>query len=393
MFNLSMLETKGFQEGHRSLDVKIVDSTLREGEQAPGVAFTVEEALKIAEFDLDVGVDLIEVFTPYSEYELKLVNALRKEGLSSKLIVWSRLRREDFELALRTEASWIAVSFGISDAHLKYKFSGLKREEALMKVLEAVDYLHSHGVKISVHLEDSTRADLNYMVEFLKNVDAEKFRDCDTLSVLLPPLAYERMCFLVKATNKPIETHYHNDLGMAVGNTISAVLAGASWISATWNGLGERAGNAPMEETLLTLKTRLNVEKFNVKPLRAVCRFVAEASGSPISRNKPAAGLDIFTVESGIHQDGLLKDRRVYEPYPPEILGESWRIVVGDSSGRSGLAHVLNHGMGYSVPEDPDKLTEILMYARGMARARKRYLSREDLEELAEKFSLKKKEV
>jgi isopropylmalate/homocitrate/citramalate synthase len=103
------------------------------------------------------------------------------------------------------------------------------------------------------------------------------------------------------------------------------------------------------------------------------------------------AGLDIFTVESGIHQDGLLKDRRVYEPYPPEILGESWRIVIGDSSGRSGLVHVLNHEMGYDVPEDPDKLTELLMYARAMARMRKRYLSLEDLEELVEKFSLKKK--
>ncbi|MBS7611264.1 hypothetical protein KEJ27_03500 [Candidatus Bathyarchaeota archaeon] len=385
-----MLETKDFQEVYRSLDVKIVDSTLREGEQAPGVAFTVEEALKIVEFDLDVGIDLIEVFTPYSEYELKLVNALRREGLSSSLIVWSRLRNEDFELALKTESNWIAVSFGISDSHLKYKFSGLRREEALMRVLEATDYLHGHGIKVSMHLEDSTRADLDYMVEFLKNVNAEKFRDCDTLSVLLPPLAYERMRFLVKTTNKPIETHYHNDLGMAVGNTMSAVLAGASWISATWNGLGERAGNAPMEEVLLTLKTRLNLEKFNVKPLRTICRFVAEASGSPISRNKPVAGSDIFTVESGIHQDGLLKDRCIYEPYPPEILGESWKIVVGDSSGRAGLAHVLNHEMGYHVSEDPDKLTEILMYARGMARARKRYLSREELEELAERFSLEK---
>jgi len=386
-----MLEAKGLQGGSQSLDVKVVDSTLREGEQAPGVAFTVEEALKIVEFDLDVGIDLIEVFTPYSEYELELVNALRREGLSSKLVVWSRLRREDFELALKTEASWIAVSFGISDIHLKYKFNGLRRKEALMKVFEAIDYLHSHGVKVSMHLEDSTRADLNYMVEFLKNVNAEKFRDCDTLSVLLPPLAFERMRFLVKATDKPIETHYHNDLGMAVGNTISAVLAGASWISATWNGLGERAGNAPMEEVLLTLKTRLNVDRFNVKPLRTICRFIAEVSGSPISRNKPVAGLDIFTVESGIHQDGLLKDRRVYEPYPPEILGESWRIVIGDSSGRSGLVHVLNHEMGYDVPEDPDKLTELLMYARAMARMRKRYLSLEDLEELVEKFSLKKK--
>ncbi len=388
-----MLEVKGFQGASRSLDVKIVDSTLREGEQAPGVAFTVEEALRIVEFDLDVGIDLIEVFAPYSEYELKLVNALRREGLSSRLVVWSRLRREDFELALKTEASWVAVSFGISDIHLKYKFNGLKREEALMKVFESIDYLHSHGVKVSMHLEDSTRADLNYMVEFLKNVNAEKFRDCDTLSMLLPPLAYERMRFLVKATDKPIETHYHNDLGMAVGNTISAVLAGASWISATWNGLGERAGNAPMEEVLLTLKTRLNVEKFNVKPLRTICRFVAEASRSPISRNKPVAGLDIFTVESGIHQDGLLKDRRIYEPYPPEILGESWRIVIGDSSGRSGLIHVLNHEMGYDVPEDPDKLTEMLMYARTMARMRKSYLSLEDLEELVEKFSLKKRKV
>lgn len=211
--------------------------------------------------------------------------------------------------------------------------------------------------------------------------------------MLLPPLAYERMRFLVKATDKPIETHYHNDLGMAVGNTISAVLAGASWISATWNGLGERAGNAPMEEVLLTLKTRLNVERFNVKPLRTICRFVAEVSGSPISRNKPVAGLDIFTVESGIHQDGLLKDRRVYEPYPPEVLGESWRIVIGDSSGRSGLIHVLNHEMGYDVPEDPDKLTEMLMYARAMARMKKRYLSLEDLEKLVEKFSLKKRKV
>lgn len=386
-----MSRIKELKEVYQSLDVKIVDSTLREGEQAPGVAFTVEEALKIAEYDLDVGIDLIEVFIPYSDYEHKLLNTLRREGLTSNLVVWSRLRNEDLELALKTEADWIAVSFGISDIHLKYKFGGLKREEALTKVLEATDYLHGHGVKVSIHLEDSTRADLDYMVEFLKTVNADKFRDCDTLSLLLPPLAYERMRFLVEATNKPIETHYHNDLGMAVGNTISAVLAGASWISATWNGLGERAGNAPMEEVLLTLKTRLSIERFKVERLRDVCRFVAEASRIPISRNKPISGSDIFTVESGIHQDGLLKDKRVYEPYPPEILGESWNIVIGDSSGRSGLVYVLNHKMGYNVPEDPDRLTEILMYARSIARMKKRYLSREDLEDLAMKFSLKKR--
>lgn len=371
-------------------DVMIVDSTLREGEQAPGVAFTIEEALKIVDYDFKVGVDLVEVFAPYSEYELQLLRELKRRDLSSNILVWCRLRREDLDLALNEEPRWIAVSIGVSDIHLEYKFRGLRREDVLAMLSEAVDYLHSHGVKVSVHLEDSTRTRIEHIAEVFKGVNADKFRDCDTLSVLLPPTAYERMCALKGLTDKPIETHYHNDFGMAVGNTVSAVMAGAEWVSATWNGIGERAGNAALEELLLTLKVRLGVERFNLKPLREACRFVAHASQNPLSRNKPVSGSEIFNVESGIHQDGLLKDRRVYEPYPPELLGETWRLVIGDSSGKAGLIHVLNHELGYKLPDNAREIWEILSWIRRRAREEKRYLSRGELEEVAKRFSLEK---
>ena len=372
-------------------DVKIVDSTLREGEQAPGVAFTVEEALTIVEYDLKVGVDLIEVFAPYSEYELQLLRELRRRGLSSKTLVWCRLRRGDLDMALNEEPGWIAVSMGVSDIHLKRKFRGLNREDVLARLSETVDYLHSHGVKVSVHLEDSTRTRIEHIAEAFEKVNGDKFRDCDTLSVLLPPVAYERMRLLKSLTDKPIETHYHNDFGMAVGNTVSAIMAGAEWVSATWNGIGERAGNAALEEVLLTLRVRLGVDRFDLRPLREACRFVAQAARTPLSRNKPVSGSEIFSVESGIHQDGLLKDRQVYEPYPPELLGENWRLVLGDSSGKAGLTHVLNHELGYKLPDDPREVREILSWIRRKAREEKHYLSRSELEEVAKRFSLKKR--
>jgi len=374
-------------------DVKLLDSTLREGEQAAGIAFKPDEKLRIALYDDEIGIDVIEAFAPYSEHDIETIKLIQSAGLAhSELMLWNRLRKEDVDSSLRYDPNWIGIAVGFSDVHIHKKF-GKSRDELLQTCAELIDYVHRHGVKVSLHIEDATRTETCHLREVVTGLYADKFRDCDTVSVLIPEAVTQRLKHLINLVPKLFEVHYHNDYGMAVANSVSALAAGANSISATWNGLGERAGNAPIEEILLILQEMYDVNKFDLVKVREVCEFVSHASHVPIPRYKPVMGCNIFSVQSGIHQDGLLKDREIYEPYPPEVIGRKWKLILGATSGRNGLAYVLNHQFGYKLPEDEGKQMEVLRWARNKAREKKTHLSKKDIWEIIHRFKLHRIEV
>ncbi|MFQ6085960.1 MAG: hypothetical protein ACE5OY_06835 [Candidatus Bathyarchaeia archaeon] len=380
---------KYIPEISKNRDIKIVDSTLREGEQAAGVAFRPEEKLKIALYDDEIGIDVIEIFAPsYSRSDAATLELIQSAGLSrSELMLWNRLRREDIDLSLKHDPGWVAMCVGFSDIHLNEKLRK-GREEVAETCIELIDYVHDHGTKASLHMEDSTRTELKHLADVVQNLNADKFRDCDTLSMLLPQSAYHRIRYLTSSTKKPLEVHYHNDRGMALANSISGMLGGASWISSTWNGIGDRAGNAPTEEVLLLLTELYGIERFDLPKTIEVCDFVSDASRVPIPRFKPITGRDVFTIQSGIHQDGMLKHKGTYQPFAPEIVRRNWKFVIGSTSGRTGLDHVLNHEFGYRLPDDEKRQIEILEWAKKRAAEKKSYLSEKDLREMIRRFDL-----
>lgn len=369
-------------------EVTVVDSTLREGEQAAGVAFSLEEKERIAFYDDEVGLDFLEVFTGYTERDRVLLEKIGRIGFSRvKVQVWNRLRKPDLDLTFRFDPEWVSVTVGFSDSHLKSKFR-CSFESLLDRCMEAVSYCREHGVKVSVHVEDATRTPIDRVLKVLSEVKADRFRDCDTVSVLTPVAAYNRMKLMVeKAKGIPLEVHYHNDRGLALANTVSAVMAGASSISATWNGLGDKAGNAPIDEVLLLLYELYGLKRFNLRKAVEATWYVAEACRIPVHRFKPVSGYEIFSVQSGIHQDGILKNPETYQPYPPELVGRRWRIVLGVTSGRHGLAYALA-SLGYKLPENRRIVEKILEYVKTRAEEKKSYLDEDDLEEIARRFNL-----
>jgi len=370
-------------------NIVIVDSTLREGEQAAGVALTLYEKLRIASYDYEIGVYYVEVFTEYCYRERVLLESIRQlEFRNSKIQVWNRLRKSDIDLCLKYDFEWVSITAGFSDIHLKSKFRA-SFDDLLQSCLELISYCKEHGLKVSLHLEDSTRTPIDRLIKILSEVDdVDRIRDCDTVSVLIPIAAYNRMKLLVdNARGIPIEVHYHNDRGLALANSISAVMAGASSISATWNGLGDKAGNAALDEVILLIYELYGIDRFDLSKAVEASLYVAEASRIPIYRFKPVSGYDVFSVQSGIHQDGILKNPEIYQPYPPKLVGREWRIVLGVTSGTHGLSYLLA-SRGYKLPDDERKVREILAYAKSIAESKKGYLDEDDLDNLARRFNL-----
>ncbi|KRQ17066.1 homocitrate synthase [Bradyrhizobium manausense] len=322
------------------------DTTLRDGEQAPGVAFTTAEKLSIARVLASAGITEIEAGTPAMGYEeVSAIRAIVEASLEATIIAWCRMKRSDVDAAIESGVAMVNISVPSSDLQIAAKL-GIGRVAALEQLKRIVGYARDRGLDVAVGGEDSSRADVNFLIELItaaKNAGARRFRVADTLSVLDPDAAFALVAALRANTDLEIEFHGHDDLGLATANTLAAIKAGATHASVTVIGLGERAGNAPLEEVAVALKQLYGRDTGVVLPeLENVAALVAAAAVRTIPLNKAIVGEHVFTHESGIHVDGLLKDQRSYQALDPQLLGRSNRFVIGKHSGIAAITALLS---------------------------------------------------
>ncbi|UXD21215.1 2-isopropylmalate synthase [Ignicoccus pacificus DSM 13166] len=342
--------------------VRIFDTTLRDGEQTPGISFTKEQKLQIARQLAKLGVASIEAGFPASSAgEFENVRAIARERLGPEIVGLARSTKKDIDKALDADVDAIHVFIAASDIHLKYKLR-MTREEALRAAVEAVEYAKSHGVTVEFSPEDATRADLDYLYQVVKAVTdagADRIDIPDTVGVMTPT----RMKYLTKhvlpaAQGRIVSVHCHNDFGLAVANSIAGIEAGAQQAHVTVNGIGERAGNAALEEVVAALEFLLHVNTgIKTELLYETSLLVSKLSGIPIPPNKPIVGANAFAHESGIHVHGIINNPFTYEPIRPEMVGQRRRIVLGKHSGRHGVEHALKV-LGY--PTEPDIVLAVL---------------------------------
>lgn len=359
-------------------EIIVHDTTLREGEQAPGVVFSPDDKMAIAQWLDKVGVQQLESgFPAASPGEMEAVTALAKQGLKAKIFGFARAVKSDIDAVIKTEAPGLVISFPPSDIHLKYKLK-MTREQYLDRAVEMVEYAKAHGLYISYSAEDSTRTDFNFLMKVFKTVveaGVDRARIVDTLGAILP----NAMRYLVTETRKvidaPIEVHCHNDHALGVANTLAAVEAGATAVSTSLLGLGERAGLAATEEVILALYNLYNVRYFNLSSMYRLCKFVEDISGVTIYPSKVLAGRNIFTHATGIHQHGVLENPTTYEPYPPELVGQKRRLVLGKLSGSHAVSSKLQE---YGIKASKKEVKKILLEVKKTSEKRKSVLSDEE---------------
>jgi homocitrate synthase NifV len=361
----------------RERSIIIDDTTLRDGEQTAGVVFSLEEKKTIARMLDEIGVPEIECGIPaMGREEQAAVRALVDLGLSARLITWNRAVVSDIRASVDAGIRAVDISLSVSDLHIERKLKK-SRDWVREQLKVALGFAKEHGLYVSVGGEDSSRADLGFLAELMsiaRAMGADRFRYCDTLGILDPFATYENVRALrERVPGLDLEVHTHNDLGMATANALAGLRAGARFVNTTVNGLGERAGNAALEEVVMALRHACGVDPgIDTRRFVELSRYVGRASRRPVPEWKAVVGERVFSHESGLHADGVLKDPRNYEGFDPAEVGLSRHMVLGKHSGSHALLHRLRQ-LGFEA--DRLEAADLLERVRSISQRNKRPLN------------------
>lgn len=382
------MTVKRLSDGKR---IYIVDTTLRDGEQTAGVVFANEEKVAIATMLNEIGIDQLEVGIPtMGGDEKEAIKAIVKKNLKSSIMAWNRPVISDIEQSIDCGVDAVAISISVSDIHIKNKLKK-SREWVLEKMVEGVEFAKKNGLYVSVNGEDASRADQEFLVKFIKTAKeagADRFRYCDTVGVMGPFKIEKQIKYLYEQTDFDIEMHTHNDFGMATANAIAGVRAGANHVGLTVNGLGERAGNAALEEVLMAFKYVYGMDvDVDTTKFREISEYVSRASGRELPKWKAIVGTNMFAHESGIHADGAIKNPKNYEAFEPNVVGLERQIVIGKHSGK---AAIINKFKEYNIELTDEEAAAVLEYVRTLSVRLKRSLFDKEVVKLYKDYKAQK---
>lgn len=371
--------------------IKLDDTTLRDGEQTAGVVFRNEEKINIAQMLDDVGIDQIEAGIPaMGGSEREVIEHIANMGLNASVLAWNRANLDEIKDSISLGVDAVAISLATSDIHIETKLQK-DRQWVLDSIRRAVELAKSHDVYVSVNAEDASRTELGFLLEYAavaQEEGADRIRFCDTIGTMEPFRIYSIVKHLIEETGLEVEMHTHNDFGMAVANAIAGIHAGATWVNVTVGGLGERAGNAALEEVVMALKYLEHVDvDIDTKQFYEITDYVMRAAGRTIPAWKPIVGSNMFAHESGIHADGVIKNPKTYEMFSPDEVGLERQIVVGKHSGSKTIEMKLSE---FGIPITREEAAEILPAVRAKAVLLNRSLFDKELVKLYQKFKAEK---
>ena len=324
--------------------IRILDSTLREGEQHPGVSFTIKQRIQIAWMLDYFGVDQIEISPIISNDHAEATKMIIKQGLSADIVAHCRALKEDIDVSLKCDATWVAAYLGISDIHLKDKLR-ISRDEALNRAVKTVEYAKSHGLKIRFTVEDGCRADPQFLIKVCKAIEeagVDRISLPDTVGVLRPIGMYNFVKKVRSEVNVPLDAHVHNDIGFALANAFAACDAGADQIHTTIDGIGERTGIPSLAETAVALAYLYkSPNDFRLDMLVDLSRLIEQYTTIKPYDSKPIVGSSAFKHKAGTHLAAVLKNPAAYEPIKPRDVGNIRRIVFGELAGKTGAEHLM----------------------------------------------------
>jgi homocitrate synthase NifV len=363
----------------------IDDTTLRDGEQTAGVVFSLDEKKRIAKLLDETGVGELECGIPaMGREEQASVKTLVDLGLNARLITWNRAVISDIQASIDSGVSAVDISLSVSDIHIEHKLRK-SRNWVKEQLKVALGFAKDHDLYVSIGGEDASRADLDFLVELMeiaRDLGADRFRFCDTLGILDPFTTYDKVSHLASRVDLDLEVHTHNDLGMATANAIAGIRAGARFVNTTVNGLGERAGNAALEEVVMALKHACGIElQIDTSRFVELSKLVGQASCRPVPEWKAVVGEKVFSHESGLHADGVIKFPGNYEGYDPAEVGLSRHLVIGKHSGSHSLRQRLQL---LKIDLQAVDIDALLNKVRSFSQVRKRALSDRELRQLCQ---------
>lgn len=353
--------------------IRVLDTTLRDGEQTPGISLTASEKLRIATKLDEIGVNIIEAGSIItSSGEKEAIKQITSTGLNVEIASFARAVKVDVDAALECNVDSVHLVAPTSNLHIEHKLKKTK-EEVLSQSIEAAEYALDHGLLVELSAEDATRSDMDFLKKIFKegiDVGVQRICACDTVGMLTPERSYD-FYHELSTLNAPLSVHCHNDFGLAVANTLGAIRAGATEFHCTVNGIGERGGNAALEEIIVSLNTlygenqNYSIEdnsssiyqtSVNIQELYSTSKLVSRLSGVFLQPNKAIVGENAFAHESGIHADGVIKNAAIYEPITPELVGHKRKFIMGKHIGTKGLKNNLDE---IGIKTRPEQLTEI----------------------------------